>query len=434
METNEIVIVGVLYIVSLMLFLFYLYEKYRTEGYIFSICNAYIFQYAVILFLITPFAFTPKAWIKLLGNSAYMYASNYYPYLLKSLKINCFGFIFFIATLLKFEFSKKTPKFARRRMNNSGRYSVDSFLNLEFLVALAIWIIYSIFILKGFSLFGSTGTSENGTIYYINQAMQVIITIMTLYYGFCYINRKRHLKLLITGIVACVLMGKRATLVMDILWGMVVYILYRKAIFSRKVFNKSIKYAIVLIIIALLIGNVRSSSGDFTLLENLVYGNTFCDIRDGGLILYGFENNTNSEWAMGRTYLSALLSFIPSSFSEIRTKWDWGRYSTTTLLGWKNHPGLRGGWSMEGYLNFGLIGVIISQTMSAKVYSDMEKYFRMEMFGSGERRIPEKAMLSLYIFIILARRITCSSGFFAEYVLILFVLFNNMIGRCIQKK
>lgn len=34
METNEIVIVGVLYIVSLMLFLFYLYEKYRTEGYI----------------------------------------------------------------------------------------------------------------------------------------------------------------------------------------------------------------------------------------------------------------------------------------------------------------------------------------------------------------------------------------------------------------
>ena len=89
---------------------------------------------------------------------------------------------------------------------------------------------------------------------------------------------------------------------------------------------------------------------------------------------------------------------------------------------------------MEGYLNFGLIGVIISQTMSAKVYSDMEKYFRMEMFGSGERRIPEKAMLSLYIFIILARRITCSSGFFAEYVLILFVLFNNMIGRCIQKK
>ena len=264
--------------------------------------------------------------------------------------------------------------------------------------------------------------------------MQVIITIMTLYYGFCYINRKRHLKLLITGIVACVLMGKRATLVMDILWGMVVYILYRKAIFSRKVFNKSIKYAIVLIIIALLIGNVRSSSGDFTLLENLVYGNTFCDIRDGGLILYGFENNTNSEWAMGRTYLSALLSFIPSSFSEIRTKWDWGRYSTTTLLGWKNHPGLRGGWSMEGYLNFGLIGVIISQTMSAKVYSDMEKYFRMEMFGSGERRIPEKAMLSLYIFIILARRITCSSGFFAEYVLILFVLFNNMIGRCIQKK
>lgn len=429
MSKFNIVIATSFYVVSLIVFIFYLYEKYKKERYIFSVCNAYIFQYAVILFVITPFAFTPIAWVKLLGNAAYSTASGYYSYLLKSLTINCFGFLVFLIALQLYEFSPKKPKYIYKKLIRAKDYIMESFLNLEFIIVVMIWLVYSIMYTGGFSLFGTTSSSEGGTLYYVNQATQVIVTMMTLYYGFGYINRKKNLLYLAIGIVCCVLMGKRATLVMDILWGMVIYVLYRRATLSRKVFKRAIKYAVVLVIVALAIGNIRSSSTGFTLIQDLIYGNTFCDIRDGGLILYGFENNTNSEWAMGRTYLSALLSFIPSSFIDLRLEWDWGRYSTTALLGWKNHPGLRGGWSMEGYLNFGLLGVVISQILSAWIYASMEKCFRIEVFGSDKKHIHEKSMLSLYLFITLARRMTCSAGFFAVYVMILFIGINILIGR-----
>lgn len=433
MRLTGILSTGFLYVISLVMFICYLYKKYKTKGYVLSICNAYIFQYVLILFLITPLTFTPKAWIKLLGNAAYAQAPAFYPYLLKSLQINCLGFFVFITSLWRFEFSHKNAKIIRKRINLTEKYTIRLFLNIEFFIALVVWMIYSIFVNEGFNLFGTSGNSENGAIYYINQATQIVITILTLYYGIGFINKKKNLFLFILGIISCVLMGKRATLVMDILWGVVVYALYRKIRLSRKVFKKAIKYAVLLVLLAIVIGQIRSSSNGFTIFENLIYGNTFCDIRDGGMILYGFDKNTQNEWAMGRTYLSAVLSFIPSSLSQLRLKWDWGRYSTATLLGWKNHPGLRGGWAMEGYLNFGIIGVILSQIVSAKIYADMEKYFYSQMFCSEQKGIHEKAILSLYIYIILARRITCSAGFFAIYVLLLLRSINILIGRSIKK-
>lgn len=434
MSNYDIIITAVLYAVGLAIFIYYLYLKYKREKYIFSISNAYIFQYAIILFIITPFAFTPIAWVKLLGDSAYSTAAAYYPYLLKSLKINCFGFIIFILALIYNEFSSKRPSGVIKRTLYADKYIIQGFLDLEFLVVILIWLVYSLFVTGGFALFGTSSSSESGASYYVNQAVQVVITMMTFYYGFNYINKKKNLLFFVIGIVVYVLMGKRATLVMDILFGIIVYILYRRVTFSQRVFKKAAKYAVVLVAVALLIGNLRSSSSNnFTILQNLIYGNTFCDIRDGGMILYGFENNSGSEFALGKTYLSAFLSFIPSSLSSLRLKWDWGRYSTTTLLGWKNHPGLRGGWAMEGYLNFGIIGILISQVLSAKVYASLEKYFRMEMFETGKKEISAKAVLPLYIYITLARRITCSSGFFAIYIMILFVSFNVLLGSTYRK-
>lgn len=433
MRLTDLLSAFFLYVVSLAIFIGYLYKKYKIKGFVLSICNAYIFQYVLMLFLITPLAFTPKAWLKLLGTAAYAQAPVFYPYLLKSLEINCFGFLIFIISLWKFEFSHKNANFIYKRTKTTEKYTVRLFLNVEFFIALAVWMIYSIFVKGGFSLFGTLGNSGNGAIYYINQATQIVITIMTLYYGIEFINKKKNLFLFLLGIISCVLMGKRATLVMDILWGVVVYALYRRVKLSRKVFKKAIKYAVLLVLLAIAIGKIRSSSSNFTIFENLIYGNTFCDIRDGGMILYGFEKNAQNEWAMGRTYLSAVLSFIPSSFSELRLKWDWGRYSTETLLGWKNHPGLRGGWAMEGYLNFGIMGIILSQIVSAKIYADMEKFFYLEMISSEQKEIHEKAILSLYIYVTLARRITCSAGFFAVYVLLLLRIINNFIGQNIKK-
>lgn len=407
--------------------------KYKYEKFIFSLSNAYIIQYAVTLFLIAPLAFQPIAWVKLLGTNAYRSAQSYYPYLLKSFQINCFGFFVFCITLIMVEFSKSKPIFIYKYVKKSN-YLYSKILDVEFYICLFIWIVYVVFFLGGFLLFGTENSAENGLSYYLNSAVQQIICMMTLYYGIEYINQKKYIKQLILGLIVLILIGKRATLIMDVLWGLVVYFLYKKIQASRKVFKLAIKYALVLIVIALVLGNLRTSTkSNFTIIENLLYGNTFSDIRDGAFILYGFENNTASQWVLGKTYLSALIGFIPSSLNNFRWEWDWGRYSTTQLHGWINHPGLRGGWAMEGYLNLGIIGIFLTQILAGIVYGQLEKFFKEKMFQSKEREIPAKAIFPIYILISLGRKITCSAGMHTLYVLIIFWSINIFIGKTLRK-
>ena len=387
-----------------------------------------------MLFLIAPLGFQPIAWVKLLGSKAYTSASSYYPYMLKSIQINCFGFLILVATLIFVEFSKRKPAFIYKKVRKT-KYLSDSLLSIEFYLCLIVWFLYVIFFLGGFLLFGTVNSTENGLAYYLNSAVQSILTMLTLYYGIQYLNSKKNLKNLVLGLIVLTLIGKRATLIMDVLWALVIYYLYKKIPSSRKVFKLAIKYAVILVIIALILGNLRSTTkSSFTLIDNLLYGNTFSDIRDGAFVLYGFENTTSSEWVLGKTYLSALLGFIPSSISNFRWEWDWGRYSTTKLHGWLNHPGLRAGWSMEGYLNFGIPGIFLTQILAGFIYGSLEKYFKINMFHSNNKEIPAKAVFPIYIFISLGRKITCSAGMHTLYVLIIFWAINIFIGKRLKDR
>ena len=92
---------------------------------------------------------------------------------------------------------------------------------------------------------------------------------------------------------------------------------------------------------------------------DVIYGNTFSDIRDFAWILSGWDH----ELLLGKTYFSGLMSFIPSSFWDFRAEWSWGHISCK-LAGLiidddSFHGGLRGTIFAEPYLNFGYIGVII---------------------------------------------------------------------------
>jgi hypothetical protein len=92
----------------------------------------------------------------------------------------------------------------------------------------------------------------------------------------------------------------------------------------------------------------------------ILYGNTFSDLRDFAWCLSAW----NGEYFYGKTYLSAFMSFIPSTFSSFRTEYGIGRI-TAKLGGFnpKEHPGLRPGMFGESYFNFGLLGVIIVGTL-----------------------------------------------------------------------
>lgn len=431
-------VAGISYLLSLVCFIIYVIKKNKNKKYLLSISNLYIVQYLFILFVIPVFAFSSVAWEKLLGASSEIVSQDYYYYLLESIKLNSFGFLIFTIAMIKIEFNCKKPVWIYKLVAISERYIITDLLKIEIVL---LTILYFIIVISTgeIGLLGKHNiTASSGIIYYLLFILQVLISMLTLFFGIYVINHRNGLIFFILGLVACILMGKRATLIMDILFGLIIYYLYKKngANNRKKVLKKALKYIVIMIICAVFMETLRSSSDNmFSLLDNILYGNTFSDIRDGAMILFGFDNNYQKEFIYGKTYVSAILSFIPSSVLDFRYDWDWGRFSTLVLLGpaWDNHPGLRGGWSMEGYINFGIIGIIISLSISAYLYASMERYFYNEMFNNNNM-ISEKAILVIYILITLARRIICSAGFFAIYVMLIFFLFNIILTMFFRYK
>jgi oligosaccharide repeat unit polymerase len=85
------------------------------------------------------------------------------------------------------------------------------------------------------------------------------------------------------------------------------------------------------------------------------YGNTFCDMRDFAWIYSNWDHHL---W-LGRTYLAGIAMFVPRSASEFREKWVFG-VATNSTVGIDNelHPGLKPGLFGESFFNFGWAGSI----------------------------------------------------------------------------
>jgi oligosaccharide repeat unit polymerase len=108
------------------------------------------------------------------------------------------------------------------------------------------------------------------------------------------------------------------------------------------------------------LGNVRagdySPTGFLASFVGLVfYGNNFSDLRDFAWVYSAWDHVF---WA-GKTYLAAILSFVPRFASEFRDTWAMG-VKTASTVGFdpQVHPGLRPGVFGEGFFNFGLAGVV----------------------------------------------------------------------------
>jgi oligosaccharide repeat unit polymerase len=116
-----------------------------------------------------------------------------------------------------------------------------------------------------------------------------------------------------------------------------------------------------ILLVGLYLGNVRSGqyslSDFFTLLAALLlYGNNFSDLRDFAWV----DALWNHQFWMGKTYLAAMMAFVPRFASEFRDTWGTGAATATTLgLDPHVHPGVRPGSFGESYFNFGLPGVIV---------------------------------------------------------------------------
>jgi len=116
----------------------------------------------------------------------------------------------------------------------------------------------------------------------------------------------------------------------------------------------------VIIVFGFYLGSLRGGSysvGGFfgTFIDMVFYGNTFSDLRDFAWVYSAWDHVF---WG-GKTYLAAVLSFVPRFASHFRDTWALGAMTAATAgFDPEVHPGLRPGIFGEGFFNFGLPGAI----------------------------------------------------------------------------
>lgn len=215
--------------------------------------------------------------------------------------------------------------------------------------------------------------------------------------------------------------GIRSPIVFQSLSFFVLYVLYfKKGILSLR------KLLLTLFLISFLVFvlvSIRNSDVEKNLdiidqplissFAEFFYGNTFSDYRDFAWLMGVWDGN----YLYGKTYLSAFISFIPSSLSEFREISNFGRISVNMIQGDVSvHPGLRPGLFGESYFNFGIFGVITIGVIWGYVnrYIDLfvNIYFKEKKAAYG---------CSLILAGGFANRLPVSAAFFEFYILLLLI-------------
>lgn len=183
---------------------------------------------------------------------------------------------------------------------------------------------------------------------------------------------------------------------------------------GRIQFKKLVVYVVIMItalnLITLFRSGTRAPANDSNrsaAVMEFFYGNSFSDLRDFAWVLSAWDHDP----FYGKTYLSAFMSFIPSTYSSFRTEWGIGRI-TAKLGGFdpKEHPGLRPGSFGEPYMNFGIFGVILIGVVigySIRYVDHKTKYYvytdnKVEVFKAG-------------VSLIIISNLSITAGFFFVY-------------------
>ncbi len=176
------------------------------------------------------------------------------------------------------------------------------------------------------------------------------------------------------------------------------------------------------------LGNARS--GDFSLSGLmgslaflLLYGNNFSDLRDFAWVYSAWDHKF---WA-GKTYLAALLAFVPRFASQFRDTWGLG-VATATTVGFdpQVHPGLRPGMFGEGFFNFGLFGAVAVGLMLGLMLRRIDVDVKKAL--SSARPSMMKAFASTQLLAV-AGCIAVSAAFSGLYVLAGIYLFSWLCLR-----
>ena len=174
-----------------------------------------------------------------------------------------------------------------------------------------------------------------------------------------YVDTKERILLLCTfGLTfGLVFFGARGNLIAIYINVLLCYFVMRRKTVS--LFRIAILSMFALVFVFYL-GSVRSGEYSPTgfvdsFVTLLFYGNNFSDLRDFAWVYSAWDHVS---WA-GKTYLAAIMSFVPRFASGFRDTWAMG-VKTASTVGFdpQVHPGLRPGVFGESFFNFGWPGVV----------------------------------------------------------------------------
>ena len=446
-----------LYCVTLAVLLSYFLSKYKIRRYIVSPYNFNLFRYSFCLFIM-PFIFTyDRAWYAV----GFRQAEIMKDYLNQCMQVNLIGFTVVLLSLRFFELRYNQADKLVAYIKKMSVPLSNLVLHTAWWALTAIWYWIVFRYNKGLPLLnGGRSFFYRTAISPIYQGIGLILSVYASYYALRFVYFRKDLLCLLITLATMLFTANRGPLISAIGVTVIFYfyhsiqreqsIRYRNLIRQKKQ-NKMLsakidfggKYLfrffflfLLLGISVLLLGVARSRRGHVTIsrmVSEMLFGNTFSDIRDGAVILRGYYKKFHGVLLWGKTYLADLLAFIPSRLSPFRSEWSWGRLTAYTLFGYETHFGMRGGNSMEAYLNFGLAGVVMASVVEGYCQALMERIFYFH-FISQRSDVSGKEPFALSFFPVILSFSINSQVIASIYPQFLFFLVAIFYSTLLRKK
>jgi len=365
------------YWASLAVFVSHTLWRLTTRRYVFSPYTIPVYTIAFALYLIAPMQYDDQAWV-VLGQ---LDATGYYPFLNLSIGVNAVGLAVVLLVMWYVE-SRPRSNPMPPLLTRLPDISIESIRNV--LIGGLVLFAGVLAIVGAIPLFGArtifSAHSELRPVY--NFANFVILFATSSLIVWSFLSRSGRFVLVIAmGVVAMLLTGGRASVLstLELTTFMWIYGKYpNRPGRATALITASLACVAVagIFLASFRVGRDFDIGG---ILSEVAYANTFSDIRDGAFITAAWEAHESSAPLEGRSYLAGFLSFLPSSVSDFRSTWSWGYYTTEGLMGWANHFGFRGGWSLEAFMNFGFAGVVGAAVLCGWLLGRLELLFHRKV-------------------------------------------------------
>lgn len=187
----------------------------------------------------------------------------------------------------------------------------------------------------------------------------------------------------------------------------------------------AIMFSSLVVVLEALRSKIGISTALAGVLGSFLYGNNFSDVRDFAWILSKWDGS----YIFGRSYVAALISFIPSSILAFRQEWSISKV-TNAIVGLDPtlHSGLRPGPFGEAYFNFGLFGVFMIGLVAGISMRLCDLQIKSTFTNSGD--IVAAYVRSARMMIVGAFFIT--AGFWGLYTFLLINIFLFAAERILQ--